>query len=102
VTLFNRENDFAMSHSKVARAHLANSSRPNERQKLQVDTPRTGFATLCVTESSSLYLQLTLLRSPSDAPGDRPSSGVIEQGRRAPNLGVDFLDGECRETPHNG
>jgi hypothetical protein len=55
-------------------------SRPNERQKLQVDTPFTGFATPCLTKSFCLYLQPTLLCLPSDAPDDRPSPGVIVQG----------------------
>jgi hypothetical protein len=38
------------------------------------------FATPCVTKSSRLCLQLTLLRLPSDAPDDRPSPGVIVEG----------------------
>jgi hypothetical protein len=31
-------------------------------------------------KGSCLYLQLTLLRLPSDAPDDRPSPGAIVQG----------------------
>jgi hypothetical protein len=54
-------------------------SRPNERQKLQVDTPCTGFATPCLTKEFQLVFAaaVNLLCLPSDAPGDRPSTGVI-------------------------
>jgi hypothetical protein len=69
-----------LSLPSSAEAGAIRCSRQNERQKLQDDTPCTGFATPCVTNSSCLYLQLTLLRLPSDARDDRPSPGVIAQG----------------------
>jgi hypothetical protein len=70
-------------------------SRPNERQKLQVDTPCTGFATPCVTKSCCIFLKQNPLRLPSDSPDDRPSRGVIVQGDELVILVLTSLPGNA-------
>jgi hypothetical protein len=65
-----------LSLPSSAEAGGVRCSRPKERQKLQVDTLCTGFATPGVTNSSCLYLNQNLLRLPFDAPDYRPSPGV--------------------------